>query len=209
MALFPSDHRNRDGRRPMSMSWFNDRFRRWVDGLDLGHYVAHQARHTLATRLLAHGATLAHIRRYLGHVSDRMVEHDAKVAVSEIEDVLQHVWVAGPGAPGPGQLLSNATTAMSRAQAEALAVNLARRSTPTEGGFCTYQPVVDGGTCPWKLNCEGCDKFVMSGADLLYWRRKREQWNSSPNALPTTPPPITCMRCSRRLPGRSTARKRP
>src|SRR5204863_1276945 len=26
------------------------------------------------------------------------------------------------------------------------------------------------------LHCEGCDKFVMSGADLLYWRRKREQW---------------------------------
>ena len=21
-----------------------------------------------------------------------------------------------------------------------------------------------------------CDKFVLSGADLLYWRRKREQW---------------------------------
>ena len=53
---------------------------------------------------------------------------------------------------------------------------LSRRSTPAEGGFCTFQPVVDGGACPWNLNCHSCDRFVLSGADLLYWRRKREQW---------------------------------
>jgi site-specific recombinase XerD len=40
-----------------------------------GHYVPHQARHTLATNLLRHGATLTHIRRYLGQVSDRLAEH--------------------------------------------------------------------------------------------------------------------------------------
>ncbi|MEC4019799.1 hypothetical protein [Streptomyces sp. H27-D2] len=27
-----------------------------------------------------------------------------------------------------------------------------------------------------NLDCHNCDKFVLSGADLLYWRRKREQW---------------------------------
>ena len=73
---------------------------------------------------------------------------------------------------------------MNRLQAEALALDLSRRSTPAEGGFCTFQPVVDGGACPWKLNCEGCDKFVISGADLLYWRRKREQWNSIAERAP-------------------------
>jgi hypothetical protein len=26
------------------------------------------------------------------------------------------------------------------------------------------------------VDCHNCDKFVLSGADLLYWRRKREQW---------------------------------
>ncbi|MFJ9381091.1 hypothetical protein [Streptomyces sp. NPDC101455] len=26
------------------------------------------------------------------------------------------------------------------------------------------------------MDCHNCDKFVLSGADLLYWRRKREQW---------------------------------
>jgi hypothetical protein len=26
------------------------------------------------------------------------------------------------------------------------------------------------------MDCHNCGKFVLSGADLLYWRRKREQW---------------------------------
>jgi hypothetical protein len=55
-------------------------------------------------------------------------------------------------------------------------IDLTRTSTPPKEGFCTFQPVVRGGACPWNLNCHGCGKFVMSGADLLYWRRKQEQW---------------------------------
>jgi integrase len=184
MALFPSGQRNRDGRRPISYTWFQTCFRAWVDDLELGNVVPHQARHTLATRLLRHGASLTHIRRYLGQVSDRMAEHYAKVAVSEIEDVLQHVWVAGPGAANPGELLSSPLAPLDRHRAEALAIDLSRRSTPTEGGFCTFQPVVDGGACPFNLDCENCDKFVMSGADLLYWRRKREQWHSIAERAP-------------------------
>jgi integrase len=184
MALFPTIMQNRAGIKSMSTSWFSERFRAWVGSLDLGHQVAHQARHTLATRLLKHGASLSHIRKYLGHVSDRMAEHYTKVAISEIEDILQHVWVAGPGAASPGDLLSSPVTPLNRLEAEALALDLSRRSTPSEGGFCTFQPVVDGGTCPWKLDCENCEKFVMSGADLLYWRRKREQWRSIAERAP-------------------------
>ncbi|MFC8521109.1 hypothetical protein [Streptomyces sp. NPDC057257] len=51
-----------------------------------------------------------------------------------------------------------------------MAIDLSRRSTPAEGGFCTFQPVGDGGACPWNLDCHNCAKFV------LYWRREREQW---------------------------------
>ncbi|MEU7317103.1 site-specific integrase [Streptomyces sp. NPDC007083] len=184
LVLFPSIRRSRDGRRALSYNWFQGHFRDWIDELDLGRIVPHQARHTLATRLLRHGASLTHIRRYLGHVSDRMVEHYTQVAVSEIEDVLQHIWVAGPGAATPGELLSSPLTPLDRRQAQALAIDLARRSTPTEGGFCTFQPVVEGGACPFNLDCENCDKFVMSGADLLYWRRKREQWHSIAERAP-------------------------
>ncbi|MET8181519.1 site-specific integrase [Streptomyces sp. NPDC005336] len=177
LALFPTGILNPDGRRALSYTWFHTGFRNWLAGLDLdGHYVAHQARHTLATRLLRHGATLTHIRRYLGQVSDRMAEHYVHLTSSDLENVLQHVWVAGPGADHPGELLTSDTTPLTREQAQALAIDLARRSTPSEGGFCTFQPVVEGGACPWNLDCHNCDKFVLSGADLLYWRRKREQW---------------------------------
>jgi integrase len=176
LALFPTSYRSHDGTVPLTHYWFLSQFRPWVDAMDLGHYVPHQARHTLATNLLRHGATLTHVRRYLGQVSDKMAEHYIHLSHSDLEDVLQHVWVAGPGAASPGELLAGPGAALTREQAQALAVDLSRRSTPAEGGFCTFQPVVDGGACPWNMDCHNCGKFVLSGADLQYWRRKREQW---------------------------------
>jgi integrase len=176
LALFPTTHRNPEGTVSLTHQWFYSRFRPWVDGLDLGHVVPHQARHTLATNLLRHGATLTHIRRYLGQVSDRMAEHYVHLTNSDLENVLQHVWVAGPGTAQPGELLAGDATPLTRQQAQTLAIDLSRRSTPAEGGLCTFQPVVNGGACPWNLDCHNCDKFVLPGADLLYWRRKREQW---------------------------------
>src|SRR5206468_2348408 len=88
------------------------------------------------------------------------------------------------GSPSPGTLLSGPATPVTREQAQALAIDLSRRSTPADGGFCTFQPVVDGGACPWNLDCHNCASFVLSGADLLYWRRKREQWYSIAERAP-------------------------
>jgi len=184
LALFPSNARNPHGDKSFSYSHFQRNFHDWVDQLDLGRQVMHQARHTLATNLLRHGAGLHHIKKYLGQVSMKMAEHYAKVASSEIEEILQHVWVAGPSAMEPGKLLSAPVDALDPAAVAAMAIDLSRRSTPAEGGFCTFQPVVNGAACPWNLNCEGCDKFVISGADLLYWRRKREQWRSIAERAP-------------------------
>jgi integrase len=176
IALFPSSQRNRDCRQPLSYKWFHGHFKSWMDGLVIGRWVPHQARHSLATSLLRAGASLTHIRRYLGHVSEKMAERYVHLAQSDLEDVLQQVWVSGPGSASPGELLTGTGTPLTREQAQSLAIDLSRRSTPAEGGFCTFQPVVDGGACPWNLDCGNCDKFVLSGADLLYWRRKREQW---------------------------------
>lgn len=184
MALFPSKVRNTDGTVAISSQWFRSRFNPWVDELDVGRWVPHQARHTLATSLLRHGATLTHVRRYLGHISERMAEHYVHLSHSDLEDVLHRVWVAGPGTANPGELLSSIDTALTREQAQALAIDLSRRSTPADGGFCTFQPVVDGGACPWNLDCHNCDKFVLSGADLLYWRRKGEQWRQLAEGAP-------------------------
>jgi len=184
MALFPTTRLNPDASMSISHQWFHRRFKEWVDSLDLGRWVAHQARHTLATNLLRAGASLTHIRTYLGQVSDRMAEHYVHLSNSDLEQVLQQVWVAGPGTTNPGELLTSELTPMTREQAQALAIDLSRRSTPAEGGFCTFQPVVDGGTCPWNLDCHNCDRFVLSGADLLYWRRKREQWRQLAEGAP-------------------------
>lgn len=184
LAMFPATLANKSGIKPMSYGTFNQKFRKWVRSLDMGPAVTHQARHTLATRLLAAGATLTHIRDYLGHVSDRMAEHYTKTGHASLEDVLRTVWVAGAGSNQPGMLLSGSKTSLSQAQATALALDLSRHSTPAQGGFCTFQPVVQGAACPWDLDCENCDKFVLSGADLLYWRRKEEQWRSIAERAP-------------------------
>jgi hypothetical protein len=185
MALFPRKYKNPRGDHAIAHPWFHKLFRDWVCGLDLGPAVPHQARHTMATKLLAAGASMHHIKQFLGHVSERMTEHYAKVALSEIDDVLHHVWVAGPGSSRPGELLSGGVTPLAPEEAQALALDLGRRSTPAEGGMCTFQVVVDGGACPWQLDCGNCEKFVMTGADLLYWRRKREQWYSLAERAPS------------------------
>lgn len=184
MALFARRYKNPRGEYAVAHAWFSGLFRAWVDELELGAAVPHQARHTLATKLLAAGASLHHIKQFLGHVSQEMTEHYAKVALSEIDDVLQHVWVSGPGATRPGELLSSGVTPLPPEQAQALVLDLNRRSTPADGGICTFQVVVDGGACPWKLDCGNCEKFVMTGADLLYWRRKREHMYSLAERAP-------------------------
>lgn len=183
MALFPSNVRNRAETRSISYGFFSRSFKEWVAELALPRTVAHQARHTLATNLLRAGASLAHIRRYLGQVSDRMAEHYVTVAHSDLEDILACVWVTGPATANPGEMLSDERP-LTREHAMAIAVDLSRRSTPAEGGFCTFQPVVNGAACPWNLDCHNCDKFVLSGADLLYWRRKQQQWRSIAERAP-------------------------
>ncbi|UXY25988.1 hypothetical protein [Streptomyces sp. HUAS TT20] len=36
------------------------------------------------------------------------------------------------------------------------------------------------------MDCHNCDKFVLSGADLVYWQRKREQWRMLAERAPTS-----------------------
>jgi integrase len=178
IALFPRKSANLTFTCAVSSAWFTRSFRAWADDLGIGRCVPHQARHSLATALLRNGATLSHVKRYLGQVSERMAEHYVHLASTDpaLEDALNAIWVTGPGAPDPGTLISAGPGGMTPGQAQALMIDLTRASTPAEGGFCTFQPVVRGGACPWNLNCHGCENFVMSGADLLYWRRKQEQW---------------------------------
>jgi hypothetical protein len=64
---------------------------------------------------------------------------------------------------------------LTREQPQALAIDLSRRSTLAEGGFCTFQPVVDGGACPWKLDCGNCDARAAIAAALAEAGERRVQ----------------------------------
>jgi hypothetical protein len=46
-----------------------------------------------------------------------------KLATSEIEDVLQHVWVSGPGSSLPGKLVASPEDGLTKAQAQAMAID--------------------------------------------------------------------------------------
>ncbi|HEX9527961.1 MAG TPA: hypothetical protein VF951_10710, partial [Streptosporangiaceae bacterium] len=46
MALFPTIFRNRDCRHALSYKWFHKGFKNWIDSLDIGRQVPHQARHS-------------------------------------------------------------------------------------------------------------------------------------------------------------------
>ncbi|MCQ1579716.1 hypothetical protein [Streptomyces parvus] len=120
-----------------------------------------------------------------GHVANIMAEHYVHLVNTDLKlnDALNAVWVSGPGPSGPGMVLA-AGEPVTREEAEAMAIDLTRKSTPAEGGFCAYQPVVNGGACPWNLDCHNCDKFVLPGADLVYWQRKREQWRMVAEGVP-------------------------
>ncbi|MFE7371907.1 tyrosine-type recombinase/integrase [Streptomyces anulatus] len=185
IALFPRLQANRTMLNGAGYGWFHRLFRAWVDTIADTHCVPHQARHTLATNLLRNGADLTHVKRYLGHVSNTMAEHYVHLANTDpkLNDALNAIWVGGPGSAEPGSLLSGGEP-MTREEAEAMAIDLTRKSTPAEGGFCTFQPVVNGDACPWNLDCHNCDKFVLSGADLVYWHRKREHWRMLAEGAP-------------------------
>ena len=184
LALFASPWKNPKLHRSVSYEWFNSKFGAWLEGLELPGVTTHQARHRLATDLIKAGASLAHVRRILGHVSERMSEHYIHLAMDDLEMFLRQVWVSGPGSSAPGTLVASPGDA-DPADIKAMMLDLTVISTPTEGGVCTFQPVVNGGRCPHKLNCNGCDHFALTGADLAYWKRKQEQWTTVVEGAPT------------------------
>ena len=209
MALFPTNFRNRDCQVALSYNWFHKGFKNWVDSLDIGRWVAHQARHSLATSLLRAGASLTHIRRYLGQVSEKMAEHYVHLAQSDLEDVLQQVWVAGPAPPAlascspgrpprcpasrPRPWRSTCRGAAPRPRAGSAPSSPSSREAPARG---TWTATTATSSCCREPTCSTGGASASSGG-------------SSPKAPPTTRPPTTCTPTSSRPPARSTASKRP
>ncbi|MGO9899421.1 MAG: tyrosine-type recombinase/integrase [Solirubrobacteraceae bacterium] len=125
LALFPSPVTNPTFERSISASAFSVSFRAWLelDAINLPGHTTHQARHTLATRLVNAGASMTHVKRVLGHVSERMSDSYVLIAGSQVEPFLQQIWVTGPGNKKPGAVVRTPTDA-ERSIAQRLMVDL-------------------------------------------------------------------------------------
>lgn len=173
IALFPSTTRNSHFGNAIAIATFQDRFKKWLEDIELPGHVSHQARHTLATRLVDAGAPMVVVKQILGHVSERMSEHYTLISSARIEPYLQQVWVKGPGSGAPGELVRTPDPSAN----SAIQLNLIDiAALPTEGGLCTFKPVVGGADCPKGLRCNDCEDFVLTGADYAYWKRQEERW---------------------------------
>ena len=178
MPLFPRATQNPDLVIEASKDWFYYAWTAWFQGLGLSGITTHQTRATLATSLLNNGAPAALVRQLLGHVSEQALAHYAKYNDANMIRHLQQVWAAGPGMDKPGTILLRPAD-LTSSDRSALAARIDLTVVPVEHGLCRYGPVVGGKNCPFEKNCTygpngPCEHFVLTGADLAYWERKRD-----------------------------------
>jgi hypothetical protein len=178
MPLFPRVVQNPDLVIPLSQCGFRLVFLEWLKGLGLSGITTHQTRATLATSLLNNGAPATLVRQLLGHFSEESLAHYARYSDDNIKRHLQQVWAAGPGTDKPGTILLRPTD-VKAAHTGAAAARIDLAVVPVEHGLCRYGPVVGGKNCPFEKNCTNgplgpCEHFVLTGADLAYWERKRD-----------------------------------
>jgi integrase len=176
MAMFPSLRSNPWFTRSVAAATFRQTFREWLNLLDLKGYTSHQARHTLATELLNNGATPQMVRQFLGQVSETALNAYARYSDAKLNPYLAKVWVRGPGADNPGEVVltpgdfdADGDTLAHRRMIELTVI-------PTEGGLCTFKPVVGGDACPKGRRCDVCEDLVLTGADYTYWKRQEAKF---------------------------------
>ncbi|MGK2865179.1 MAG: tyrosine-type recombinase/integrase [Mycobacterium sp.] len=177
--LFPGVLSNPDLALEVSQSGFRNPWTQWFEGLGLKWITTHQTRSTLAMSLLDNGAPPALVRQLLGHFSEESLAHYAKYNDVTVKRHLQQVWAAGPGMDKPGTILLRPTEVIA-ADPAAAAARIDLTVVPVEHGLCRYGPVVGGAQCPLQKNCTDspngpCEHFVLTGADLAYWERKRDR----------------------------------
>ena len=180
MPLFPRLSSNPDLVVEVTHSWFRRLWMQWFESLGLSGVTTHQTRATLATSLLNNGAPAELVRQLLGHISHEALAHYGRYADETVARHLQQVWAAGPGMNKPGSiLLRPLDVKTSDGGGSAASARIDLSVVPVEHGLCRYGPVVGGSQCPWGKNCTDgvqgpCEHFVLTGADLGYWERKRD-----------------------------------
>lgn len=73
IALFPSTTQNSHFLNAIAIATFHSRFKKWLEDIELPGHVSHQARHTLATRLVDAGAPMVVVKQILGHYAGDLV----------------------------------------------------------------------------------------------------------------------------------------
>jgi integrase len=189
MPLFPGPISNPDLVIAVSSSWFREVWSAWFESLGLAGITTHQTRATLATSLLNNGAPPALVRQLLGHFSEEALAHYAKYNSDTMTRHLQQVWAASPGMDKPGAILLRPTDLKTDNPAAA-AARIDLTVVPVEHGLCRYGPVIGGAQCPRAKNCSAgpqgpCEHFVLTGADLAYWERKRDAATHFAEGAPT------------------------
>lgn len=177
IPLFPSQVANPDLHIEYSQSYFIDVFNKWIEKLGLKGITTHRTRATLATALLNNGAPPALVRQMLGHFSEEALAHYARYNDRNVARHLQQFWAAGPGMQSPGKILLTPRSGGPLGGAALARIDLT--VVPVEHGLCRYGPVVGGSACPRNKNCTSgpagpCEHFILTGADLAYWERKRD-----------------------------------
>lgn len=178
MPLFPRTNLNDDLVLEVTRTVFGRMWSSWFESLGLKGITTHQTRATLATSLLNNGAPAALVRQLLGHFSNESLAHYATYNNDTMSRHLQQVWAAGPGMDKPGTILLRPRDVNSD-DSHAAATRIDLTVVPVEHGLCRYGPVVGGAHCPYGKNCTNglngpCEHFVLTGADLAYWERKRD-----------------------------------
>jgi len=189
MPLFPRAVQNPDLVVEISQVWFRNVWVAWLERLGLKGITTHQTRATLATSLLNNGAPAALVRQLLGHFPPESLAHYANYNNDSMSRHLQQVWTAGPGMDKPGTILLR-PTGVNTDDPTAVAARIDLTVVPVEHGLCRYGPVVGGAHCPFGKNCSdgpngACEHFVLTGADLAYWERKRDTAYHFAEAAPT------------------------
>lgn len=177
--VFPAALSNPDLALEVSQNGFRNPWSQWFESLGLKWITTHQTRSTLAMSLLDNGAPPALVRQLLGHFSEESLAHYAKYNDVTVKRHLQQVWAAGPGMDKPGTILLRPNE-VNAADPAAAAARIDLTVVPVEHGLCRYGPVVGGAQCPLQKNCTDspngpCEHFVLTGADLAYWERKRDR----------------------------------
>lgn len=178
IPLFPGSNSNPDLILEVSQSFFRDVWTEWFKALGLTGLTTHQTRATLATSLLNNGAPAALVRQLLGHFSPEALAHYARYNDQSMTRHLRQVWAAGPGMDKPGTILLRPNE-LTATDPQAASARIDLTVVPVEHGLCRYGPVVGGNQCPFNKNCTTarsgpCEHFVLTGADLAYWERKRD-----------------------------------